>query len=137
MSCSADYYLLTCSQRRLVGADVWSARTSRRYQNRKCSAPSQFGIVGAVNWQRRLVRAEHTSAHTITTVTHSQRRIVGAANVTKVNFRTFFMVRVGAHKRIVGATRNTQHLLLFAANTIIFCFTSGTINNCSYKMAAH
>ncbi len=29
----------------------------------------------------RLVRAEYTSAPTITTVTHSQRRIVGAANV--------------------------------------------------------
>ena len=81
MTCSADYYLVTCSQRRLVGADVCSARTSRRYQNRKWTAPSQFGIVGAANWQRRLVRAEHTSAHTITTVTHSQRRIVGAANV--------------------------------------------------------
>ncbi len=81
MSCSADYYLVTCSQRRLIGADVCSAHTSRRYQNRKCTAPSQFGIVGAANLQRRLVRAEHTSAHTITTVTHSQRRIVGAANV--------------------------------------------------------
>jgi hypothetical protein len=78
MSCNADYYLVTCSQRRLLCADVCSAQTSRRYQNRKCTAPSQFGIVGA-----------------------------------------FFMVRVGALKRIVGATRNLQHLLLFAANTIL------------------
>jgi hypothetical protein len=45
MSCSANYYLLTCSQRRLVGADVCSARTSRRYQNRKFTVPLQFGIV--------------------------------------------------------------------------------------------
>jgi len=44
---------------------------------------------------------------------------------------------VGALKRIVGATRNSQHLLLFAANTILLCFTSGKINNYSYKMAAH
>jgi hypothetical protein len=50
MSCSADYYLLQCSQRQLVGADVCSARTSRRYQNRKFTVPSQFGIVGAANW---------------------------------------------------------------------------------------
>ena len=50
MSCSADYYLLTCSQRRLVGADVCSPRTSRRYQHRKFTVPSQFGIVGAANW---------------------------------------------------------------------------------------
>ncbi len=47
------------------------------------------------------------------------------------------MVRVGAHKRIVGAARNSQHLLLFAENTILFCFTSGKINNYSYKMAAY
>jgi hypothetical protein len=32
---------------------------------------------------------------------------------------------VGALKRIVGATRNSQHLLLFAANAILLCFTSG------------
>jgi hypothetical protein len=44
---------------------------------------------------------------------------------------------VGALKRIVGATRNSQHLLLFVANTILLCFTSGNINNYSYKMAAH
>ena len=81
MSCSADYYLVTCSQRRLLCADVYSAQTSRRYQNRKCTAPLQFGIVGAANWQHRLVCAEHTPAQTITTVTHSQRRIVGAAIV--------------------------------------------------------
>jgi hypothetical protein len=81
MSCSADYSLVTCRQRGLVCADVYSARTSRRYQNRKCTASSQFGIVNATNWLRRLVRAEYTSAPTIKTVTHSQRRIVGAANV--------------------------------------------------------
>ncbi len=28
--CSADYYLVTCSQRRLLCADVCSAQTSRR-----------------------------------------------------------------------------------------------------------
>jgi hypothetical protein len=50
MSCSANYYLVTCSQRRLVCADVCSARTSRRYQNIKFTVPSQFGIVGAANW---------------------------------------------------------------------------------------
>jgi hypothetical protein len=50
MSCSADYSLVTGSQRRLVGADVYSAQTSRRYQNRKCTAPSQFGKVCATNW---------------------------------------------------------------------------------------
>jgi hypothetical protein len=50
MSCSADYNLLSCSQRRLVGTDVCSARTSRRYQNRKFTVPLQFGIVGAANW---------------------------------------------------------------------------------------
>jgi hypothetical protein len=53
MSCSADYYLVTCSQRgalTIVCADVCSAQTSRRYQNRKLSVPSQFGIVGAANW---------------------------------------------------------------------------------------
>ncbi len=176
MLCSADYYLVTCSQRRLLCADVCSARTGRCYQNRKFTVPSQIEIIGAANWQRRLVRAEHTSAHTITTVTHRQCRIVGAANVgstnqpvlhdvithdklfqhilvgatstsapsvlgasnvTKEYFRAFFMVRVGAHKRIVSATRNSQHLLLFfVANTILFCFTSGKINDYSYKMAA-
>ena len=50
MLCSADYYLITSSQRRLLCADVCSAQTSRRYQNRKCTAPSQFGIVGAANY---------------------------------------------------------------------------------------
>ena len=54
---------------------------------------------------------------------------------------TLFKIIVGAtrpkHNIIVGAARHLQHLLLFAANTIIFCFTSGKINNCSYKMAAH
>jgi hypothetical protein len=30
-----------------------------------------------------------------------------------------------------------QHILLLAANTILFCFTSGKINNSSCKMAAH
>ncbi len=47
---STDYYLVTCSQRRLVCADVCSARTSWRYQNRKFTIPSLFGIVGAANW---------------------------------------------------------------------------------------
>jgi hypothetical protein len=56
---------------------------------------------------------------------------------TKVHFRAFFLIWGGWHKRIVGATRNSQHLLLFAANTILLCFTSGKINNYSFKMAAH
>ena len=124
MLCSADYYLVTCSQRRLVCADVCSAQNSRRYQNRKCTAPSQFGIVGAANWQRRLVRAEHTSAHTITTVTHSQRRIVGAANVgstdqaalqmfTKEQFRAFFMGDLfrGEVRQGVPAAYSIKHLV--------------------------
>ncbi len=79
MSCSADYSHVTWSQRRLVGDEVYTARTSTRYQNRKCTAPSQFGIVQATNWLRRLVRAVYTSAQTIAIVT--KRRIVGAANV--------------------------------------------------------
>jgi hypothetical protein len=29
MSCSADYYLVTCSERRLLCADVCSAQTSQ------------------------------------------------------------------------------------------------------------
>ncbi len=78
---SADNSFVTCSQRRRLCADVCSARTRPRYRNRKFTVPLQFGIVGATNCQRRLVRAEHTSANTITTVTHSQHRIVGAANV--------------------------------------------------------
>ncbi len=51
--------------------------------------------------------------------------------------RIFFMVQVGAHKRIVGATWNSQHRLLLAANTILFCFTRSKINFSSNKMAAH
>ncbi len=151
MLCSADYYLVTCSQRRLLCADVCLARTSRRYQNRKYTAPSQFGIVGAANWQRRLVCAEHTAAHTIMTVTHGQRRIVGAANVgstdqqvlpmlTKGYFRAFFLVlsckKSAVQVRFVTdySTPNNSRrcktfaaptVLLFAANTIIFCFTQG------------
>ena len=110
MTCSADYYIVTCSQRRLVGADVCSARTSRRYQNRKWTAPSQFGIVGAANWQRRLVSAEHTSGPTITTVTHSQRRIVGAANVGSTDQAV--LQDVLTHDKLfqhilVGATRTS------------------------------
>jgi hypothetical protein len=35
MAGSADYYLVTCSQRRLVCADVYTAQTSLRYQNWK------------------------------------------------------------------------------------------------------
>jgi hypothetical protein len=54
MSCKADYYLVPCSQRRLVCADVYSAPTSWRYQNIKFTLPSQFGIVGA----RLLVKRE-------------------------------------------------------------------------------
>ncbi len=110
MSCSADYYLVTCSQQRLVCADVCSARTSRRYQNRKFTIPSQFGIVGAANWQRRLFRAEQTSAQTITTVTHSQRRIVGAANVGSTDQAV--LLDVITHDKLfqhilVGATRTS------------------------------
>ncbi len=40
-------------------------------------------------------------------------------------------------KIIVGATRHSQHILLLAANTILFCFTRGKIISSSYKMAAH
>ncbi len=110
MLCSADYYLVTCSQRRLLCADVCSARTSRRYQNRKYTAPSQFGIVGAANWQRRLVRAEHTSAHTITT--------------TKGYFRTFFY---GSELQKIcrladySTPNNSRRYRTFAAPTIICC----------------
>ncbi len=110
MLCSADYYLVTCSQRRLSCADVCSACTSRRYQNRKFTVPSQIEIVGAVNWQRRLVRAEHMSAHTITTVTHSQRLIVGAANVGSTDQAVLHDVIT--HEKLfqhvlVGATRTS------------------------------
>ncbi len=109
MSCSADYYLVTCSQRRLVCADV-SARTSRRYQNLKFTAPSQFVIVGAANWQRRLVCAEYTSAQTITTVTPSQRQIVGAANVGSTDQAVLHDVirhdKLFQH-RLVGATHTS------------------------------
>ncbi len=45
-----ECHVAPCSQRQLVCADVYSARTSRRYLNRKFTAPSQFGIVGAANW---------------------------------------------------------------------------------------
>ncbi len=109
MSCSADYYLVTCSQRQLVCADVCSARTSQRYQNRKFTMPSQFGIVGAANWWRRLVRAEHTSAHTITTVTHSQRRIVGAANFGRTD-------QAVLHD-IITHDKLFQHILVGATST--------------------
>ncbi len=119
MSCSADYYLLTCSQHRLVGADVCSARTSRRYQNRKFTVPSQFGKVGAANWQRRLVPAEHTSAHTITTLTHSQRRIVGAAIVWSTDQAVLHDVTTH-HKLfqhiLVGTSAALQRRLVGAAN---------------------
>ena len=37
---------------------------------------------------------------------------------------------------IVGATCHSQHLLLLAANTIIFCFCNGAQLKCLYKMAA-
>ena len=117
MSCSADYYLVTCSQRRLLCADVCSAHTSRCYQNRKFTVPSQFGIVDAANWQRQLVCAEHTSAHTITTVKHSQHRIVRAANVGSTDqavlhdvithdklFQHILVALLALQRRIVGAT---------------------------------
>ncbi len=117
MLCSTDYSFVTCSQRRLVCADVCSPRTIRRYQNKKFTVPSKFRIVGATNWQHRLVCAEHTSAHTITTVTHSQRRIVGAANVGSTDQavlhdvithdKLFQHVLVGAlvlQRRLVGAS---------------------------------
>jgi hypothetical protein len=35
MAGSTDYFLVTCSQRRLVCPDVYTARTSQRYQNGK------------------------------------------------------------------------------------------------------
>ncbi len=109
MSCSADYYLVTCRQRRLLCADVCSAHTSRCYQNRKFTMPLQFGIVGAANWQRRLVCAEHTSAHTITNVTHSQRRIVGAANVGSTD-------QVVLHD-VITHDKLFQHVLVSATRT--------------------
>ncbi len=111
MLCSADFYLVTCSQRRLLCADVCSALNSWRYQNRKFTVPSQIEIVGAANWQRRLVRAEHTSAHTITTVMHSQRRIVGSANVGSTDQAVLHDVithdKLFQHV-IVGATRASE-----------------------------
>ncbi len=147
MSCSADYYLVTCSQRRLLCADVCLARTSRRYQNIKFTVPSQFGIVGAANWQRRLVCAEYTSAQTITTVSHSQRRIVGATRTSAPTSRCyqFLQKNIFAHFLQFGwgtqkncrRYMNSQHLLLFAANAILFCFTSRTINSSLCNMAAH
>ncbi len=109
MSCSADYYLVTCSQRLLVCADVCSAHASRRYQNRKFTVLSQFGLVGAANWQRRLVRAEHRSAHTITTVRHSQRRLVGAANVGSTDQAVLHDVII--HDKLF------QHVLVGATST--------------------
>ncbi len=108
MSCSADYYLVTCSHRQLVCADVCSARTSQRYQNIKFTVPSQFGIVGATNWQRRQVCAVYTSAQTITTVTHSQRRIVLAANVgSTYQVVLHYVIRHDKlfQHRLVGVTR--------------------------------
>ncbi len=104
MSCSADYYLVTCSQRRLLCADVCSAHTSRCYQNRKLTC-----AVGAANWKRQLVCAEHTSAHTITTVTHSQRRIVGAANVDST-------VQAVLHD-VITHDKLFQHILVGATRT--------------------
>ena len=40
------------------------------------------------------------------------------------------------YKRIVGATWHSQHLLLLAANTIIFCFCGSALLKSLYKMAA-
>ncbi len=48
MAGNADYSLVTCSQRRLVCADVYTAQTGRRYQNRKCTAPTQ--VACATDW---------------------------------------------------------------------------------------
>ncbi len=104
------YHLVTCRQRRLVCTDVCSARTSRRYQNRKFTMPSQFGIVGAANWQRRLVCAEHTSAHTITSVTHSQRRLVGAANFGSTDYYAV-LHDITTHDKLF------QHILVGATST--------------------
>ncbi len=135
MSCSANYYLVTCSQRRLVCADVCSARTSRRYQNRKFSIPSQFGIVGAANWQRRLVCAEYMSAQIITTVTHSQRRIVGAANVGSTDQAVLHDVMTQDElfqHRLVGATRTsapTSRCYQFLQKNIFYGSGGGTQKN--------
>ncbi len=109
MSCSANYYLITCGQRRPVCADVCSAWTSWRYQNIKFTIPSQFGIVGAANWQRRLVCAEYTSAQTITTVTQSQRPIVGAANVGSTD--------QGVLHAVITHDKLFQHWLVGATRT--------------------
>ncbi len=78
---SADYFLVICSQRRLVCADVYTAQTSRRYQNRKCTAP--FAVWNSLCYElvARTSPCCIHSAQTIRTVTHSKRRIVGAANV--------------------------------------------------------
>jgi hypothetical protein len=50
MTGSADYSLVTCSQRRLVCSDVYTAQTSRRYKKKEMYPPSHFGIVCATNW---------------------------------------------------------------------------------------
>jgi hypothetical protein len=47
MAGSADYSLVTGRKRRLVCAEVRTAQTSRRYQNRKCTAPLQLGVFRA------------------------------------------------------------------------------------------
>ncbi len=143
MSCSADYYLVTCSQRRLVCADVCSAQTSRRYQNIKFTVLSEFRIVGAANWQRRLVCAEYTSAQTITTVTHSQRRIVGAANVGSTDQAVLHDVirhdKLFQH-RLVGTTRTsapTSRCYQFLLKNIFAHFSQFGRGNTKEQSALH
>ncbi len=51
MSCSADYFLVTCSQCGLVGADVYTARTSQQqctHQREKISIHSTICTVVSV-----------------------------------------------------------------------------------------
>ena len=76
MSCSADYYLVTLSQRRLLCADVCSAQAivgTTKTEN----AP----LLRSLEQYRVLHRCCELVAPSSTTVTHSQRRIVGTANV--------------------------------------------------------
>ncbi len=63
-----------------------------------------------------------------------QRRLVGASNIYKRIFSRIFYGLGGGAQKNSRRYKNSQHLLLFAANTILFCFTSGKINNYSYKM---
>jgi hypothetical protein len=73
MSCSADYSLVTCSQRRLVCADVCTAPTSRRYQDRKYIA--KYKIIFSRIFYGRFVQRRSTAGcasrirHTMTVCT--------------------------------------------------------------------